>query len=96
MFIVCVCRRLEAEAGEKLEGVYHQLMQAGVDRNESERETRLKDSLVNLQRIFPSWYSHPYAYSLYNVINGLVFCMERRCPRTGGRSLSDLSMEVRD
>jgi hypothetical protein len=46
MFIVCVCRKLEAEGGEKLEGVYHQLMQAGVDRNESERETRLKDTLV--------------------------------------------------
>ena len=48
-----VSRKLEAEADEKLQSVYHQLMQAGVDRNESERETKLKETLVNLQRIFP-------------------------------------------
>lgn len=45
--------KLEAETAEKLEGVYQQLMQAGVDRNESERETKLKETLANLQRIFP-------------------------------------------
>lgn len=56
----CVCRKLEAEAGQKLEGVYQQLMQAGVDRNESEREMKLKETLANLQRIFPGWHSHPY------------------------------------
>jgi structural maintenance of chromosome 1 len=48
-----VCRKLEAETGEKLEGVHHQLLQAGVDRNESEREVRFKETLANLQRIFP-------------------------------------------
>ena len=53
-----VFSKLEAEAGEKLEGVYQQLMQAGVDRNESERETKLKETLTNLQRIFPGW-SYP-------------------------------------
>lgn len=55
-FFVCVCRKLEAETAEKLEGVYQQLMQAGVDRNESERETKLKETLANLQRIFPGWF----------------------------------------
>lgn len=46
-------RKLEAEADEKLQSVYQQLLQAGVDRNESEREIRLKETLANLQRIFP-------------------------------------------
>ncbi|KAF5378785.1 hypothetical protein D9615_006938 [Tricholomella constricta] len=45
--------KLEKEADEKLQGVYQQLLQAGVDRNESEREVRLKETLANLQRIFP-------------------------------------------
>lgn len=33
--------------------IYQQLLQAGVDKNESEREARLKETLSNLQRIFP-------------------------------------------
>ncbi|KAG6820541.1 hypothetical protein H0H93_015712 [Arthromyces matolae] len=45
--------KLEAEADEKLQGVYQQLLQAGVDRNESERELRLKETLTSLQGIFP-------------------------------------------
>ncbi|GLB42443.1 putative structural maintenance of chromosomes protein [Lyophyllum shimeji] len=45
--------KLEREADEKLQVVYGQLLQAGVDRNESEREVRLKETLANLQRIFP-------------------------------------------
>ncbi|KAG6813644.1 hypothetical protein H0H92_008881 [Tricholoma furcatifolium] len=45
--------KLEAEADEKLQSVYQQLLQAGVDKNESEREVRLKETLANLQRIFP-------------------------------------------
>ncbi|KAL4266841.1 SMC family protein [Pleurotus pulmonarius] len=45
--------QLEAEANEKLQTVYGQLLQAGVDKNESERETKLKETLANLQRIFP-------------------------------------------
>ncbi|KAF8068609.1 condensin complex subunit SMC1 [Lyophyllum atratum] len=45
--------KLEQEADEKLQAVYQQLLQAGVDRNESEREVRLKETLASLQRIFP-------------------------------------------
>ncbi|KAL0960255.1 hypothetical protein HGRIS_011886 [Hohenbuehelia grisea] len=45
--------QLETEANEKLHSVYSQLLQAGVDRNESEREAKLKETLSNLQRIFP-------------------------------------------
>ncbi|KAG0708416.1 hypothetical protein DFH29DRAFT_479888 [Suillus ampliporus] len=45
--------RLETETNEKLADVYQRLLQAGVDRNESERETRLKETLASLQRIFP-------------------------------------------
>ncbi|KAJ3905523.1 P-loop containing nucleoside triphosphate hydrolase protein [Lentinula edodes] len=46
--------QLEAQANEKLQSVYQQLLQAGVDRNESERERKLKDTLTSLQRIFPA------------------------------------------
>jgi hypothetical protein len=46
-------RQLEKEANEKLSDVYQKLLQAGVDRNESEKEAKLKDTLSNLQRIFP-------------------------------------------
>ncbi|KAJ4489920.1 hypothetical protein J3R30DRAFT_7658 [Lentinula aciculospora] len=45
--------QLEAQVNEKLQSVYQQLLQAGVDRNESERERKLKDTLTSLQRIFP-------------------------------------------
>lgn len=45
--------RLEMETNEKLADVYHRLLQAGVDRTESEREVKLKETLSNLQRIFP-------------------------------------------
>lgn len=33
--------------------MHQQLLQAGVDRKESEREAKLKETLGNLQRIFP-------------------------------------------
>lgn len=33
--------------------MHNQLLQAGVDQRESEREIRLKETLVNLQRVFP-------------------------------------------
>ena len=46
-------RKLEAEIDEKLQKVYQDLLQAGVDRNESEKEARLKETIANLQRIFP-------------------------------------------
>lgn len=45
--------RLETEANEKLADVYQRLLQAGVDRTESEREAKLKETLASLQRIFP-------------------------------------------
>ncbi|KAM6496344.1 condensin complex subunit SMC1 [Amanita muscaria] len=45
--------KLEAETDEKLQNVYQQLLQAGVERHESERETKMKEVLANLQRIFP-------------------------------------------
>ncbi|KAI8982948.1 condensin complex subunit SMC1 [Trametes punicea] len=45
--------QLERETNEKLADVYEKLTQAGVDQQESQREVRLKETLVNLQRIFP-------------------------------------------
>ena len=50
-------RKLDAEVDEKLQNVYQQLLQAGVDKHESEREARLKETLASLQRIFPGgWF----------------------------------------
>ncbi len=46
-------RTLEKETNEKLVNIYEQLTQAGVDQQESQREARLKETLSNLQRIFP-------------------------------------------
>lgn len=45
--------QLEAQTNEKLAQVYQQLLQAGADKHESEREVRLKETIANLQRIFP-------------------------------------------
>jgi hypothetical protein len=45
--------QLEQELNEKLGEIYHQLLQASVDRQESEKEARLKETLTNLSRIFP-------------------------------------------
>ncbi|KAI0757514.1 condensin complex subunit SMC1 [Daedaleopsis nitida] len=44
---------LEKEINEKLVEIYEKLTQAGVDQQESQREARLKETLSNLQRIFP-------------------------------------------
>ncbi|EIW54226.1 uncharacterized protein TRAVEDRAFT_39782 [Trametes versicolor FP-101664 SS1] len=41
------------EVNEKLVDIYEKLTQAGVDQQESQRETQLKETLVNLQQIFP-------------------------------------------
>lgn len=46
-------RKLEAEIDEKLQKVFRELLQAGVDKVETEREAKLKETLANLQRIFP-------------------------------------------
>ncbi|KAH9848926.1 cohesin complex subunit psm1 [Lenzites betulinus] len=45
--------QLEKEINEKLVEIYEKLTQAGVDQQESQREIRLKETLANLQRIFP-------------------------------------------
>ncbi|KAF8915965.1 SMCs flexible hinge [Mucidula mucida] len=45
--------QLEAQANEKLRHVYDQMLQAGIDKHESEKEKKLKETLANLQRIFP-------------------------------------------
>ncbi|KIM37018.1 hypothetical protein M413DRAFT_448746 [Hebeloma cylindrosporum] len=45
--------KLQVEADEKLQNIYHQLLQAGFEKNESEKETKMKETIANLQRIFP-------------------------------------------
>jgi hypothetical protein len=45
--------RLEAELNARLLEVHQKLMQAGFDQKETEREAKLKETLANLQRIFP-------------------------------------------
>lgn len=45
--------QLEKELNEKLQDTYSKLLQAGADQRETERERRLKETLANLQRIFP-------------------------------------------
>jgi structural maintenance of chromosome 1 len=45
--------QLEKELEEKLNEVQAKLMHANVDRHESEREAKLKETLNNLQKIFP-------------------------------------------
>jgi len=47
------CSRLEAELNERLLEIHQKLMQAGFDQKETERESKLKETLANLQRIFP-------------------------------------------
>ncbi|KAL0571911.1 Structural maintenance of chromosomes protein 1 [Marasmius crinis-equi] len=46
-------KQLEDQTNEKLQKVYQDLLQAGQERGETERERRLKETLANLQRIFP-------------------------------------------
>lgn len=48
--------RLETEANEKLTDVYQRLLQAGIDRTETEREAKLKETLASLQRVFPGMF----------------------------------------
>ena len=45
--------QLEKETNEKLVDIYEKLTQAGVDQQESARDARLKETLANLQRLFP-------------------------------------------
>ena len=59
------CRQLETEIQEKLHDVHEKLLQAGVDKKESERDTRLKETFANLQRIFPGKV-HPKEHGPYS------------------------------
>jgi structural maintenance of chromosome 1 len=44
---------LEAEANEKLESVMGQILQAGLDKSENDKDLKQKENLASLQRIFP-------------------------------------------
>ena len=46
-------RHQEAETSERLMEVSQKLLQAGIDRSQSEKEAKLKETLTNLQRMFP-------------------------------------------
>jgi len=82
------CSRLETETNEKLADVYQRLLQAGVDRNESEREAKLKETLASLQRIFPGKCRLPCPRK-----SALTF---HRRPRARGRPLQTHAAQVRD
>lgn len=43
----------ETELDEKLQDTYAKLLSAGADKRESERETRLREVLTSLKRVFP-------------------------------------------
>ena len=58
-------RKLNVEGDEKLQNIYHQLLQAGADRHESDREAKLKETLASLQGIFPGLLI-VFARSCYN------------------------------
>jgi len=60
------------ECDEKLQTVYHQLLQAGHERQETEKEAKMKETLANLQRLFPGKNNHLalfriLAYKLFQV-----------------------------
>jgi len=52
-FLTQIISELQAECDEKLQAVYHQLLQAGVERQESEKVAKMKETLANVQRLFP-------------------------------------------
>jgi hypothetical protein len=64
---------IETEAKEKFADVYQHLLQAGVNRNESEREAKLKKTLASLQRCLPGQRKSPLTF--------------HRRPRARGRPL---------
>ena len=49
----CDGSQLETELGEKLAECQEKLLQAGVDKKESERDAKFKETFANLQRVFP-------------------------------------------
>ena len=46
-------RQKETEINERLQDTFNKLLQAGVDKQESQREARLKETLSSLKRVFP-------------------------------------------
>ena len=54
---VTVHSQTQTELNEKLQECYTKLFQAGADQRESERETKLKETLSNLQRSMPGMFS---------------------------------------
>lgn len=46
-------RRIEIELNEKLQKLHDQLREAAQDSNETAKEAKMKDTLANLQRLFP-------------------------------------------
>lgn len=49
---------METELNEKLQDAYNKLLQAKVDRRESDREVKLKEALANLRKVFPGTLSN--------------------------------------
>ncbi len=43
----------ETEVNEKLQDTMQKLLQTGVDKRETDREAKLKETLASLKRIFP-------------------------------------------
>ncbi|WRT67180.1 uncharacterized protein IL334_004146 [Kwoniella shivajii] len=43
----------ETEINERLQETYNKLLQAGVDKRETEREAKLKETIASLKRVFP-------------------------------------------
>jgi structural maintenance of chromosome 1 len=70
-------RQKETEINERLQDVFNKLLQAGVDKSESQREAKLKETLSNLKRVFPG---------MYLKINGYDVLMNR-CAWSSCRSL---------
>lgn len=48
--------QLEAETNEKLQDCHEKLLSAGLDKRESEKDAKLKETLASLQRLFPGMY----------------------------------------
>jgi structural maintenance of chromosome 1 len=53
-------RQKETEINERLQDVFNKLLQAGVDKSESQREAKLKETLSNLKRVFPGTHLQLY------------------------------------
>lgn len=61
-------RKLQVECDEKLQNIYQKLLQAGVEKHESEKEAKLKETLANLQRLFPGKFCFSFlTYSIMTV-----------------------------